>query len=63
MAFGVGIHRCLGLHFARIQIEIAIEELLSRVTNLRVTDGTEIALANGAILTPELLPIEFDQRP
>jgi cytochrome P450 len=61
VAFGIGIHRCLGLHFARIQIEIAIQELLSRVTNLRLADGAEITLANGAILTPELLPVEFDR--
>jgi cytochrome P450 len=62
VAFGIGIHRCLGMHFARLQIEIAIEELLARVTNLRVPDGVTIELSNGAILTPELLPLEFDRR-
>jgi cytochrome P450 len=62
VAFGIGIHRCLGMHFARLQIEIAIEELLARVTNLRVQDGATIELANGAIYTPELLPVEFDRR-
>jgi cytochrome P450 len=62
VAFGIGIHRCLGMHFARLQIEIAIEELLARVTNLRVQDGATIELANGAIFTPELLPVEFDRR-
>jgi cytochrome P450 len=62
VAFGVGIHRCLGLHFARLQIETAIEELLSRVTNLRVTGAAEVELSNGVILTPESLPIEFDCR-
>ena len=63
VAFGVGIHRCLGLHFARLQIEIGIGELLARVTNLRVTGGAEVHLSNGVILTPELLPIEFDALP
>jgi cytochrome P450 len=62
VAFGIGIHRCLGMHFARLQIEIAIEELLARVTNLRIQDGVTIELANGAIYTPELLPVEFDRR-
>jgi cytochrome P450 len=62
VAFGIGIHRCLGMHFARLQIEIAIEELLARVTNLRIQDGATIELANGAIFTPELLPVEFDRR-
>jgi cytochrome P450 len=62
VAFGVGIHRCLGLHFARLQIEIGIEELLSRVTNLRIAGGVAVELSNGVIFTPELLPIEFDRR-
>jgi len=62
VAFGIGIHRCLGMHFARLQIEIAIEELLARVTNLRIPDGVTIELSNGAILTPELLPLKFDRR-
>jgi cytochrome P450 len=62
VAFGIGIHRCLGMHFARMQIEIAIEELLASVTNLRIPDGVTIELSNGAILTPELLPMEFDRR-
>ena len=38
-AFGLGPHRCIGLHFARLQIEIAFSELLSRVTNLRIPPG------------------------
>jgi hypothetical protein len=35
---------------------------LARVTNLRVQYGATIELANGAIFTPELLPVEFDRR-
>jgi cytochrome P450 len=62
VAFGIGIHRCLGLHFARLQIEIGIEELLAQVTNLRIPDGVEVELAKGVIFTPELLPVEFDRR-
>jgi cytochrome P450 len=62
LTFGIGIHRCLGLHFARLQIEIAFDELLSRITNIRNPRDVEIKIANGAILTPEQLPIEFDVR-
>jgi cytochrome P450 len=62
LTFGIGIHRCLGLHFARLQIEIAFDELLSRITNVRIPDGVDVKIANGAILTPEHLPIEFDLR-
>ncbi|NHU48438.1 cytochrome P450 [Rhodococcus sp. A14] len=37
VAFGVGVHRCLGSHFARIQLAIAYEELLSKFENFRLT--------------------------
>jgi cytochrome P450 len=61
-AFGLGVHRCIGLHFARMQIEIAFDALLRRITNLRVAGGEHIEMAKGVVLTPERLPIEFDLR-
>jgi cytochrome P450 len=62
VAFGVGIHRCLGLHFARLQIGIAFEEILGRIANIRLAPGGSVEMANGVILAPETLPIEFDVR-
>jgi len=61
-AFGLGPHRCIGMHFARLQIEIAFSELLSRVTNLRIPDGTHVETAVGIVLSPEHLPVIFDIR-
>jgi cytochrome P450 len=61
-AFGLGPHRCIGMHFARLQIEIAFGELLSRVTNLRIPDGTHVETAVGIVLSPEHLPVVFDVR-
>ena len=61
-AFGLGPHRCIGMHFARLQIEIAFSELLSRVTNLRIPDGTHVETAVGIVLSPEHLPVIFDVR-
>ena len=62
VAFGIGLHRCLGLHFARLQIAIAFEELLARVTNIRIAPGARIEASHGVILAPDHLPIEFDIR-
>ena len=59
-AFGLGPHRCIGLHFARLQIEIAFSELLSRVTNLRIPPGGHVESAVGVVLTHEHLPVVFD---
>ncbi len=61
-AFGLGVHRCIGLHFARLQIEIAFVTLLSRLTNFRVAAGDHVEMAKGVVLTPERLPVEFDVR-
>mgnify|MGYP001258246837 CR=1 FL=1 len=59
-AFGLGPHRCIGLHFARLQIEIAFSELLARVTNLRIPPGAKVESAVGVVLTHEHLPVAFD---
>jgi len=61
-AFGLGPHRCIGMHFARLQIEIAFKELLSRVTNLRIPAGADVETAVGIVLSPEHLPVTFDVR-
>jgi cytochrome P450 len=62
-AFGMGVHRCIGLHFARMQIEIAVRELLARVTNLRIPAGEHVEMATGVVQSPERLPLEFDALP
>jgi cytochrome P450 len=60
VAFGLGAHRCIGLHFARLQIQIAFEELFARVTSLRIPEGERVEIATGVVLSPERLPLEFD---
>jgi cytochrome P450 len=59
-AFGLGPHRCIGMHFARLQIEVAFGELLSRVTNLRIPQDAQVQTAVGIVLSPEHLPVTFD---
>jgi len=61
-AFGIGPHRCIGLHFARLQIEIGFQELLSRITGIRVPEGETVHTSSGVVQSHEYLPIEFDVR-
>jgi len=63
LAFGHGIHRCLGAHFARIQLELAFDELLARATNFRLEEGADIPrLAGEPLGCPARLPLRFDRR-
>jgi cytochrome P450 len=63
-AFGIGIHRCVGQHFARLQLEIAVSRLLARLTSFRIAPGTTVREAVGvSIKAPEELHLEFDRVP
>jgi cytochrome P450 len=43
LAFGLGLHHCMGLHIARLQIRVLVEEFLSRV-NLYAFDLSKAIL-------------------
>jgi cytochrome P450 len=38
VAWGPGLHRCLGSHLARAQVEIVLEQVLTRMPDLRVDE-------------------------
>ena len=54
-AFGLGIHRCVGSNLARMEMRVAIEELLRRVPEFRL-DG-EVQWSSGTVRGPRRLPI------
>ncbi len=62
VAFGMGVHRCIGMHLARQQIRIAIDTLLARMTNIRLAAGAELRRRPGMSRLLYELPIEFSVR-
>lgn len=59
-AFGFGIHRCVGLHLARMELQVAIDVLLARVRNLHVSADRDIVWEPGMIHGPRVLPLAFE---
>ncbi len=39
LTFGVGNHRCIGSHLARIMFSVALERVLARLPDFTVPDG------------------------
>ncbi|MEV4170933.1 cytochrome P450 [Nonomuraea sp. NPDC049709] len=59
VAFGYGVHQCLGQNLARAELEIALRTLFERVPGLRVTMADEELPAkyDGAIFGLEAMPV------
>jgi cytochrome P450 len=60
-AFGFGVHRCIGSNLARLQIEVAYDELLRQIKNLRLAPGAEIAWMPGNSNALHAVNLEFDR--
>jgi cytochrome P450 len=56
-AFGLGIHRCIGSNLARLELTVAVEELLKRIPEFSL-DG-EVKWSQGTVRGPRNLPIRF----
>ncbi|GAA0304137.1 cytochrome P450 [Sphingomonas oligophenolica] len=64
LSFGGGVHRCVGLALARMEIKVAARELVRRLDNFQLAiDPDDIRyLPTVATRTMERLPVTFDKR-
>lgn len=61
MAFGTGAHQCLGMHLARLEIEVGINAILDRLQGLRLDpDAAPPEIRGYAFRGPAELGVLFD---
>jgi len=58
-AFGLGIHRCLGSHLARMELRVALEVWLERIGEFGLVDPSAVTWAAGQIRGPRTLPLRI----
>jgi cytochrome P450 len=63
LGFGMGVHLCIGIHMARIEIRIGLEEALKRMHNIRLADPKAVVERPGSTWGIDSLPILFDPAP
>jgi cytochrome P450 len=64
MAFGAGVHRCIGASLARMEIKVAAREVIKRLDNFKLTIPVEeiVYLPTVATHTIKALPLTFTRR-
>lgn len=60
LSFGFGPHLCVGMHLARREMRIALEEFLKAIPPFRIKQDYTVRTHLGGILQPEKLPLVWD---
>ena len=61
-AFGLGVHRCLGSHLARMELRVALEAWLERLPEFTLADPSAVTWAAGQVRGPRTLPLRITGR-
>jgi len=59
MAFGAGIHRCLGSNLARMELRVALDRWLDRIPDFELVDGADVRWNGGQVRGPRSVPVSF----
>ena len=56
-AFGLGIHRCIGSHLARMELRVALEVWLARLPEFSLDDPDAVTWSHGQVRGPRSIPV------
>jgi cytochrome P450 len=59
MAFGVGIHRCLGSHYAKMMFQVILGQILTRLPDFELAGGPKRFQDAGEVYAVSALPVKF----
>ncbi|MEZ5737668.1 MAG: cytochrome P450 [Novosphingobium sp.] len=60
LAFGAGVHRCLGAHLARVELQVLYQQVLKRFPTFRLDPHKAVKFHSGNIIAFDSLPIRWD---
>jgi cytochrome P450 len=62
VAFGLGIHRCLGSNLARLELRVAVEVFIQRFPKFELANPSAVTWSLGQVRGPRKLPVRITQR-
>ncbi|TGD71191.1 cytochrome P450 [Mangrovimicrobium sediminis] len=60
IAFGAGVHRCLGSHLARVELQVLYTQMLERLPPFRLDPQRPAKFHSGNIIALDSLPLRWD---
>jgi cytochrome P450 len=60
LAFGAGVHRCIGAHLARMELRVGLDEFLRRIPHFELDGDDPVSWKPGQIRGPNRLLLRWD---
>ena len=59
VAFGIGTHFCLGANLARMEMRVALEQVLLRMKDMEYAEGGPVLAASSLVRTCSQMKVRF----